>query len=189
MSRLQAREPRVLRTISLLDKEREIVSAIEFDALALEGPEDAHPNGERVCALWRLLAERDGIPPHRLSYFNDPDFHPGGRGKSRHEIFVRNGCSGEDILRHPHFLDHLRYMIHGAALPDSIIDGFAEAVDDCGMVTSSDYGHLTTRARQLARSNLAKPSEHADEFYNLALDLGFEPAFALYFRKAVMGIR
>ena len=61
-------------------------------------------NGEAVCALMKSLIARKVIPELRVKWFTDPAYFPGGRGKSRQQVFERNGCRGEDIFRHPHFL-------------------------------------------------------------------------------------
>lgn len=54
-------------------------------------------------------ARASGFFPLVMEYF------PGGRGRSRADVFEKNGTRGEAIFRHPHFLTYLRYFLYGAA--------------------------------------------------------------------------
>lgn len=175
--------------IDLTVEENKIAEQINFSPTGREGYALTDINGDRVCALVKLLNDRGAIPLHRRRYFTDPAFNPGGRGKSNKEIFEAKGCFGEQILRHNHFLKFFRYMIYGANLPQPIIESMQEAVQDCGCVTSSDIQPLVKTARQLARAHLRRPNETSEEFYMLALDLGFDPQTALMFRNSVRAIR
>ncbi len=188
MSRINKTQ-RHVGPIELTAKESEIVSRINFNPTGREGPDLMDRNGDAVCSLVEALSARQAIPQHRQRFFTDPDFNPGGRGKSARQIFESNGCRGEDILRHNHFLKFLRYMIYGADLPASVVNGLRQAVEDCGQVTSSDIGPLVSAARRLARAHFGRPAEASEDFYMLALDLGLDPATALQFRNSVRAIR
>ena len=175
--------------IELTTEEKAIASRINFGPTGYEGPDNTDKNGDAVCALLDLLMARQAIPVHRLKYFNDPGYNAGGRGKSHKQVFESNGCRGENILRHNHFLTFFHYMVYGAKLPAFVTDSLRQSVEDCGQVTSSDIGPLVRRARQLARSHIERPADAGEEFYKLALDLGFDPATARFFRNSVRAIR
>jgi hypothetical protein len=87
----------------------------------------------------------------RVKGFTDPKLYPGGRGKSRQQVFENNGCVGEEIFRHPHFLEYennggvgeeifrhphfleyLWYFLYGTNLPASAIEEFRTALKDLG---------------------------------------------------------
>jgi hypothetical protein len=171
-------------TIDLTDGERLLVEQIEFDPHAIRGPEHAQRNGELVSELMKSLAARSGVPEHRRSYFTDPDYHVGGRGSSRKAIFERHGCHGRAIVEHPDFLRHLRFFLYGANLPSHTTAAFRAAVNDCGMVTSSDIVPLGVTARSLARGLRLSPDEAREEFFKLALDCGLSPDTATLIRAS-----
>jgi hypothetical protein len=95
-------------------------------------------NSPSSLKLLQSLLKRAAIPSPRWEWFTDAKTNIGGRGKSREEQFEKNGVSGEDIARHPHFLEYLRYFLEGPNLPDSMIQTFATKVEDCRPVTSGD---------------------------------------------------
>lgn len=177
-------------TIALQPDELALVDAIEFDPLTFNGDHRAYlENAERAFQLSASLLERQGIPDHRQRYFTDPDYYPGGRGRSRMGNFERNGTSGDDILRHPNFLRFLRYFIHGADLPDAVLQAFRSAVERCGPITSGDIPELAATARRLARTHGLEGSAAADEFYKLSLDLGISAGNAARVRESVRQLR
>jgi len=45
-------------TIELLPLEKDLLATIKFEALTLDGADDARRNGEAVCALMRALIAR-----------------------------------------------------------------------------------------------------------------------------------
>lgn len=49
------------------------------------------PAYELACSL----LERDAIPPIRWRYFTDPELNVRGHGKSRLQVFERNGTGGD----------------------------------------------------------------------------------------------
>lgn len=173
--------------IELLLHERALFSALTLHAP--NNPTDYKRNGEVALQLTQSLAARDAIPEHRLRYFTDPEYNISNPKRSRQGVFERNGCGGAAILRHVHFLPHLRYFLLGANLPDSIRDAFKAEVQSCGQVTSGDLEPLKAKARTLARMHGQKPRELADEFFKLALDCGLSPDMAAFVRGAVKALR
>lgn len=177
-------------TIELPPEEIVMVDAIQFDPLAFGDNHQAfNENADLAYRLITSLLERDAIPGQRIRYFTDPKYNPGGRGSSRKQSFERNGTRGDAMLRHPHFLKYLRYFIHGANLPSSILTAFAQAVEDCGPITSGDIAPLGATARLLARSHRLEPKTAADEFYKLCLDLDLGPDGAGSIRSSVQQLR
>ncbi len=176
--------------IELTPEESVIVGEMTFDQTAFQRDRERFiQNSELAYKLSNSLIQRSGIPPHRLRYFTDPEYFEGGRGKSRQQVYERNGTSGDDILRHPNFLKHLRYFIFGTELPASITSPFASAVKECGMVTSGDIAPLGAIARQLARAHGLERTMAADEFYKLCLDLGLSTMNAGSIRSSVLQLR
>lgn len=177
--------------VTLTNEEKEIADSMTFDQgeLVNWGYERAQSNGEAALKLLKSLLSRNAVPEIRMRYFTDPDMFPGGRGKSRKDIWKRNGTVGDDIARHPNFLDELRYFIYGANLPPSVIAEFTAAFEGCGQVSSSDIVPLGKTARRIARAYRLQPYEAQDEFFKLALDLGLWPPYAASIRKAVGQIR
>ena len=167
-----------------------MLSKFCFDPLQFRNDHEGfRKNAEIAHRLTTSLLDRGGIPDARLRHFSQPEYFPGGRGASRQDMFTRNGNSHEETLRHPHFLKHLRFFIHGAALPSSIIEAFSEAVQDCGMVTSGDLASLGASARKLARSHRLEGGAAADEFFKLSLDLGLSAGQAASIRASVKQLR
>jgi hypothetical protein len=137
-----------------------------------EGHAAYNANRKPILALVRSLSERRALPQERLSYWNDPAYNPGRIKASRKGVFERNGCKGEDIYIHPHFMRHLRYFLFGADLPENLILEFSQSVGDPSWVTSSDILPIGKRARDLARRYGLDMSGAAEEFFKLCLDMG-----------------
>lgn len=167
----------------LTQTERELLATIAFDVP--EGDEAVKRNGQAVCALMKSLIARKAIPELRVKWFTDPAYFPGGRGKSRKQMFERNGCIGDEIFRHPHFLEYLRTFLYGANLPATAIAQFREAVVDCGQVTSGDIVPLGKKARDIARAHELAAHNVCEEFYKLALECGIWRSYAEHIRDAV----
>lgn len=177
-------------TIELTGDESDIAGRLNFNQVAFVGNYDGYlQNADLAHRLTTSLLNRGAIPPHRASYFADPEYRPGGRRSSRQDSFIRNGNTHDEILRHPNFLKHLRYFVYGADLPQSVIAPFAEAVDDCGMITSGDVVPLGKIARQLARLHRLERTEAAEEFYKLCLDLRLSPSQSASIRSSVLQLR
>ena len=104
--------------IELTDREIDLLNLISFDS---ENRQKIRASIMPMVALTELLLQRNAIPSVRLLYFSDPDRNPGGRGKSRKQIFESNGTFGKQIFAHPNFMKHLRYYIFGPKLPYDVI--------------------------------------------------------------------
>ncbi|TGP88919.1 MULTISPECIES: hypothetical protein [unclassified Mesorhizobium] len=156
--------------IELTADEESLAEKLEFDPGKVRDHEDWKRNSELAAQLAHSILKRKAVPDHRLRYFTDPDYHPGGRNKSRRDNWVANGNSYEDILRHNNFLPYLRYFIHGPNIPKRIIDEFRQAVLDCGQVSSGDMPELTKMARRLWRES--GRIYDANTFYQMALECG-----------------
>lgn len=175
--------------LALEPEEQKLLDLLKFDLDELDRRDEFQQNAARARDLTKLLVARAGIPEHRKRYFVDPDYHPGGRGKSRLQIFEGNGCRGDDILTHAHFLPHLHYFLYGPDLPSPVMARFIEAVKDCGMVTSSDVVPLGTFARKLARDYRLEKHSASEEFFKLAIELGTGVNTAASIRRAVLQLR
>lgn len=142
-----------------------------------------------MAALTESLLERGAIPEVRLLYFTDPERNPGGRGKSRQQIFVRNGTADAEICAHPHFLKYLEYFVYGPNLPPSIIAKFKETMSFSGYLTGGDVNDLVPAARAAVRSARLTPHEAAEEFHKLTLECGAMPSSAESMRKSILAVR
>lgn len=133
-----------------------------------------------------LLLRRKAIPERRVRYFDDPELNEGR--KSRLQVFEGNGTVGADIFGHGNFLRHLRYFIHGVALPERIKTQMAELVGDPSYFTSGDLEPVRKLARQLARSS-GLGSASSDSFFQLMNDVGVSPGCWDSGRRAVLSVR
>ena len=87
-------------------------------------------------------------------------------------MFERNGCTGQEIYTHPHFIPYLRYFLFGADLPDAVIAKFEEKVGNPDWVTSGDIVPIGKCARDLARQYRLDQADTPEEFFRLCLDMG-----------------
>lgn len=172
--------------VQLTAEEQELLARIPFS----KGYEyETYKETSAVAvALTRSLLQRKAVPQIRVRYFTDPDLNIGST-RSRKEVFEKNGTQGEDILRHVHFLPHLRYFIFGPDLPEPVIQGFRDIlIDDCG--TS---GEVRDQLRQFARHSVRRFSlnrkDAAEEFYKLALECGLVEWEAGSVRDAALSTR
>ena len=154
-------------SIELSGEEQALLESISFEHSRTTGYKEVRRNGEADCALALSLMERDAIPEPRKKYFLEQGHNPEGRGKSRMQIFEKNGTTGKDILRHPHFLPYLWYFLYGADLPPSVLAAFREEVAACGMVTSGDIGPLGECARRLTKAHSLDAGEGPRSFTSL----------------------
>lgn len=139
--------------------------------------------------LSRSLIDREAIPPIRWRYFTDPDLNVRGHGKSRRQVFERNGTSGEAILGHPHFFKYLRYFVLGPGLPAPTANALNGLVDECAPVTSGDVDGFCSLARSEVRRRGLERRHAAAEFYKLALEAGLDEGTARMIRDSVMTMR
>jgi hypothetical protein len=94
-----------MNCIELTVEEKALLGRIDFAPASPEKHDPEHWNavGEAALVLMKSLIARKAIPDVRSKYSTDPDFNVGGRGRSRAEIFQKNGTRGEAIFRHPPF--------------------------------------------------------------------------------------
>ncbi len=172
--------------IELKDRELDLLKRIAFDSQNLN---EIRASIMPMVALSELLLKRNAIPEVRLLYFTDPERNPGGRGKSREQIFESNGTSGDDILAHPSFMQHLRYFVFGPRLPSDVIKTFKDAARFSGYLTGGDIVDLLPVARGIVRSHSLNPYEASEEFFKLALECGASPSSANDLRKTVRYVK
>lgn len=135
------------------------------------------------------LLDRGAIPEVRLLYFTDPERNPGVRGKSRQDVFERNGTIGDEILCHPHFLKYLEYFIFGPKLPQQTIASFKEAAQFSDHLSLSDMQDLLPAAKLLVRTSRIDSHVAADEFHKLALECGAIASTAASLRDSIRKVR
>jgi hypothetical protein len=168
--------------IELNDREIELLNRISFDS---DNQQEIRASIMPMVALSELLLQRNAIPSVRLSYFSDPERNPGGKGKSRKQIFESNGTYGKQIFAHPNFMKHLRYYVFGPNLPDDIIQLFKETAELSSYLTDGDIDDLLPNARSIVRKYRLNPYEASEEFFKLALECGASPSSADKARKSV----
>lgn len=172
--------------IELTDRERELFDEIRFHSTRHE---DVRASIMPMVALSESLLKRGAIPEVRLLYFTDPERNPGGRGKSRQEVFEKNGTSGSEILAHPNFMKYLQYFVCGPNLPPEVITEFKDAARFSGYLTGGDVVDLIPKARAAVRSAQLDPYEASDEFHKLVLECGAMPSSAESIRGAVRSVK
>jgi hypothetical protein len=176
--------------IELTAEERTLVGRIDFNPSSEIHDADYWLSvGTAAHKLMESLIARKAIPEVRTKFFTDPVFNIGGRGRSRFQIFEKNGTRGDAIFRHPHFLKYLHYFLYGPDLPAKVVEAFQGKVAACGWVTSGDIIPLGKFARQLTRAHGLDAGNAAEEFYKLALDCGLDASDAHSMRDAVKKAR
>ncbi len=181
--------------IELTDEEQALVDLIDFDTYDRE----THlANWEPIISLMKSLESRGGIPEARWRYWSDPEYYVGGRGKSRLDIFKKNGRTDDidEIYDHPHFKKHLHYFLYGNGLPDYVVETLENMVADEGLnpkyMTSGDCGPLCKIARKVTRQyglHQGYSLDAPDEFYKLCFDMGFDVPDAVMVRNTVKRVR
>jgi hypothetical protein len=173
--------------IQLTDKESVLASRIDFNP-EKQNYESWKPIADAMAELMASLLERGAIPLARRKFFTEPFI--GGHGRSHMQVFEGNGTRGDDIFRHPNFVKYLRYFLHGADLPKTVIEAFQRKVIGCGEpFTGSDALEVADFARQITRSHGLDTHTAPEEFYKLALDCGLDPGDARSVRDTVMKMR
>ena len=178
--------------MELTDEEEALVETIDLRVSHVnhdEGHAAYQANRRPILALLQSLCERSAIPEERLKYWGVPDYNTGGRNMSKKGVFERNGCTGEDIYTHPHFIPYLRYFLFGAAVPDVVITKFEAKVGNPDWVTSSDIVPIGKCARDLTRQYRLDRKHAAEEFFKLCLDMGLGLNTAAIVRSSVMQLR
>lgn len=173
--------------IDLTPDEQNLLEQIYFPSKSSQIDHDKlRESIEPAYQLAQSLLERKAIPPIRLRYFTDPEFNIGGHGKSRKEVFERNGTSGDAILRHPHFHKYLRYFVFGPALPSTAIDEFVTLIGDCEPITSGDTKEFCSLARKQVRYLGIDYKDAAEEYFKLGLELDVGEDVAHAIRVTIM---
>ncbi len=171
--------------ISLSAEEQALFEEIRFD---WQNHEELRGSLAPMEQLASSILGRNVVPEVRLAYFSEPEFNPTGRGKSRQDIFEKNGTSGEEILKHPHFLKHLEYFICGPDLPNEAIEKFRSEAGSSHL-TGSDIVALGPYARSCVRRYRLDPHHASEEFFKLAVECGAMPGFADNLRKSVRAVK
>lgn len=172
--------------IELTDRELELFERINFDS---PRQDDIRASIMSMVALTESLNKRGAIPEVRVLYFTDPERNPGGRGKSRQQIFEGNGTSGSEIFAHPNFMRFLEYFVCGPDLPEEVISKFKEAARFSGHLTGSDVVDLFPVARAAVRSARLNPYDASEEFHKLVLECGAMPSSAESIRRIVRAVK
>lgn len=176
--------------IELTEVESDLAARIDFNpSRHTSNAEPWAPVAEAMSALLKSLLARDAIPETRKRFLDDPELNIGGHGRSRLEIFEKNGTKGEAIFRHPHFVKYLRYLVYGPDLPGAVVEAFQKEVDACGSITSGDIVPLGDFARKQTRLHGLDSGSAAEEFFKLALDCGLDASSARSIRDAVKKMR
>jgi hypothetical protein len=131
-------------------------------------------SGKAAHALLESLNSRGAIPEVRVRNFIDP--FPGGHGKSHKDIFVKNGCSGDAIFEHPHFVSYLRYFMDGPALPTSTIEGFRKILIEDSGTSGMVMDQLCKLVRAETRRLRLERSVAKEEFWRLAQEVEYSQA-------------
>lgn len=172
--------------IQLTPDEQRLLGRIDFDSSP--GAHDVViASLEASAALAKSLLDRSAIPEIRIRYFTDPECNPGGRGKSKKEIFERNGTAGDEIFRHPHFLKFLRYFIFGPDLPTEAITAFCASI--WNYLSGGDVQDLVALAKKSVRRYSLDPREAAEEYFKLALECKAMPSSADRIRRQIRSMR
>jgi hypothetical protein len=172
--------------IELTKHEQNLLQMIAFE---WSNHDELRASLQPMAELSGSLLDRGAVPEVRLRYFTDPECNPGGRGKSRQNMFERNGIYGDEILEHPHFLKHFEYFVFGPTLPIHVIRQFREMATFSGYLTAGDINDLTSSARATIRSLRLNPAKAAEEFYKLALECGAVPSSAEIIRSSTRQVR
>lgn len=172
--------------IELTERENELLSQINF---AHTRHDELRASLAPMEALSASLLNRGAISEIRLLYFTDPERNPGGRGKSRQQIFEKNGTTEAEICAHPNFLKFLEYFIYGPDLPKTVLEKFKDTMSFSGYLTAGDINDLTPEARAFVRASQLNPYEAADEFHKLALECNASPSSAESIRKLIRAVR
>jgi hypothetical protein len=77
--------------IELTAPESKLLASLSFDVPSTETWQQTQP---LMTELAERLLERKAIPGARWRYFVDPECNPGARGKSRKDVFEKNGTWG-----------------------------------------------------------------------------------------------
>jgi hypothetical protein len=175
------------KRIDLEENEEALLGRVSFDLAGL-GSDDAARSLDAACELAKSLIARRAVPQARLDYFTNPELNVGGGG-SRKEVFESNGTEGEAILRHPHFLQFLRYFIYGPDLPPGSMAGLCRIVNEDAGTSGEVMMQLKQFVRSEVRSKRLDRTTAAEEFFKLAIELGCDPQLCRVIRDAARTTR
>lgn len=173
-------------TIKLTNEELNLLEKINFSSNNFDVLRDSL---EPQRLLTDLLLKREAIPAVRLKYLSDPEFNPSGRGKSRIQVFEKNGTPEEEISSHANFMKHLKYFIFGPDLPEYVISDFISTVVCSGRICLSDIQGYNAKARAYVRSSGFDSHTVAEEFFKLAMEHGAIPSSAASLRASILSVR
>jgi hypothetical protein len=128
-------------------------------------------SGKAAHFLLKSLSARGVIPKVRVRDFTEP--FPGGRGKSHQDVFVKNGCLGDAVFEHPHFVSYLRYFMNGPALPASTVEGFRKILIEDSGTSGMVMDQLCKFVRAETRRLSLERSVAKEEFWRLAQEVGY----------------
>ena len=82
--------------VELTEEERALVEKIDFNPSSeMHNADYWRAVGDAAHNLMGSLIARKAIPEVRTKFFTDPVFNIGGRGRSRSQIFEKNGTRGD----------------------------------------------------------------------------------------------
>ena len=128
-------------------------------------------SGKAAHSLLKSLSARNAIPKARIRDFTEP--FPGGHGKSHEDVFVNNGCRGDAIFEHPHFVRYLRYFMDGPALPASTVAEFRKILIEDSGTSGMVMDQLCKFVRAETRSLGLERGVAREEFWRLAQEAGY----------------
>jgi hypothetical protein len=131
------------------------------------------PIAEAQEILFKSLSKRGVIPEIRLRIFADPEFAE-KYGKSPKQHFEANARKGDDIFRHQGFQKYLLYMINGPELPNEVISGFCNILNEDAGTSGEVMSRLHAFVREAVRKHELNPHHAATGFYRLAVELDTE---------------
>jgi hypothetical protein len=178
----------MIETVKLNEKEQTLFDEIQWEIDTIRGGEFPEDNWDKLGELTESLLKRKAIPEIRRRIFDDPEFNPGGHGKSRIDIFHQNGRTNPEIIRHPHFLPWLRYFVEGPDLPEPTIAGFLKIIEDDHGTEGMVVDQLKTFVRKEVRERGLDRHDAAKQFYRLCVEAD-KKHWADYVRKAAMEAR
>ena len=177
-----------IETVALTKEEQALFDSICWNMNELVRRDDRFEHFEKMGMLAESLVERKAIPKVRIAYFTDPEMNAGGYGKSRKQVFEKNGTTGRDIMRHPHFMAHLRYFVLGPDLPKPVIEGFCKVIEDDAGTAGMVLSQIKAFVRKVVRDRALDPGHAADEFFKLAHEVD-QGSLAENVRSAAKSVR
>ncbi|MGJ7572943.1 hypothetical protein ACSFBX_20610 [Variovorax sp. RB2P76] len=172
-------------TIDLTNEEQKLLADIDFHPMQ-HFDEKVKRSLAAAATLTPMLLRRGAIPERRLRYFTSSEWGP--RGKSRKDNFEGNGTRGAEIFAHGNFLRYLRFFIHGANLPQLVINAVRDQIGNLEWFSSGDLEPLRKLVRRLAREH-SLDTRNADDFMQLCADLGLSATDADSICRAVKQVK